>query len=123
MSVPAPPFAATPEPPYYAVVFTSLRRDTDPEGYARTAALIDELARDQPGFLGIESVRDASGLGITVSYWASESAIVAWKRVADHRIAQRNARARWYADYVVRVARVERAYTMTSSAAVGLHDT
>ncbi|APR78493.1 Hypothetical protein A7982_03840 [Minicystis rosea] len=122
MSAPSPHFATTPEPPYHAVIFTSLRRDTDPEGYARTAALLETLAHDQPGFLGIESVRDASGLGISVSYWASEAAIFAWKRVADHRIAQRNGRERWYADYVLRVARVERAYIFTSSATAGLED-
>ncbi|MFT3770749.1 MAG: antibiotic biosynthesis monooxygenase [Minicystis sp.] len=114
--------ARTPDPPYYAVIFTSLRRTTDPEAYAQTAALLDELARDQPGYLGIESVRDASGLGITVSYWESEEAIRAWKRVADHRVAQRLGRERWYEDYTLRVARVERAYTLASSPAADLGD-
>jgi heme-degrading monooxygenase HmoA len=107
--------ARTPDPPYYAVIFTSLRTGADPEEYGRTADLLDELARDQPGYLGIESVRDASGLGITVSYWASEEAILGWKRVADHRAAQRLGRERWYEDYALRVARVERAYTLETS--------
>jgi heme-degrading monooxygenase HmoA len=110
----------TPDPPYYAVIFTSLRADVDPEGYARAASLLDELARDQPGFLGLESVRDASGLGITVSYWTSEEAILAWKRVAEHRAAQRLGRACWYRDYTLRVARVERAYTLATSPAAEL---
>jgi heme-degrading monooxygenase HmoA len=79
-----------------------------------------ELAREQPGYLGVESVRDASGAGITVSYWESEEAISAWKRVADHRVAQRLGRGRWYLDYALRVARVERAYTLASSTAAGL---
>jgi heme-degrading monooxygenase HmoA len=107
--------ARTPDPPYYAVIFTSLRADTDPADYARTAELLEQLAHEQPGFLGIESVRDPSGLGITVSYWTSETAIVAWKRVADHQVAQRLGRERWYRDYALRVARVERAYTLATS--------
>src|SRR5262245_54526541 len=114
------PLARTPAPPYYAVIFTSTHTGADAEGYARTAALLDELSRSQPGYLGIESVRDAEGNGITVSYWASEEAIVAWKRVADHRLAQQLGRERWYRDYALRVARVERAYTLTTSPEDGL---
>lgn len=98
--------AETPEPPYYAVIFTSLRTDGD-QGYAETAGRMAELARQQPGFLGIESARD--GLGITVSYWQSLDAIRAWKENAEHRLAQAHARD-WYASFRVRVARVEREY-------------
>jgi hypothetical protein len=60
--------APTPEPPYTAVVFTSLRTDGD-RGYAAMAERMDRLAAEQPGYLGIEAARDADGLGITVSYW------------------------------------------------------
>jgi heme-degrading monooxygenase HmoA len=120
MSALAGTIARTPDPPYYAVIFTSLRSDGDAEGYTRAAEELEALARDQPGFLGIESARDASGAGITVSYWASEEAIFAWKRVAEHRAAQRKGRAGWYVDYTVRVARVERAYTLASSGTAGL---
>ena len=111
--------ARTPEPPYWAVVFTSLRSGPD-DGYAGMAAAMAELAALQPGFLGVESARGEDGLGLTVSYWASEEAIQAWKRVADHLVAQRLGRERWYDDYAVRVARVERAYTGTSSLRAGL---
>ncbi|GAB6040989.1 antibiotic biosynthesis monooxygenase family protein [Endothiovibrio diazotrophicus] len=97
--------ADTPEPPYYAVIFTSLRTAGD-DGYGETAQRMLEAARRQPGFLGVESVRD--GLGITVSYWQSLEAIAAWKADAEHRLAQREAR-RWYAAFRVRVCRVERA--------------
>jgi heme-degrading monooxygenase HmoA len=114
------PLAATPDPPYYAVIFTSIRADADAEGYARMAALMVETARAQPGYLGIESARGADGVGITVSYWASEEAIRAWKLVAEHRAAQEMGRGAWYRDYALRVARVERAYTLATSAAVGL---
>src|SRR5690348_5953202 len=102
------PFAATPEPPYVAVIFTSTRTDGD-HGYAAMAQSMQERAAEQPGYLGIESARDA-GLGITVSYWADEPAARAWKEVAAHLIAQRRGRSTWYADYRVRVAVVHRDY-------------
>jgi heme-degrading monooxygenase HmoA len=104
-------FAATPLPPYVAVVFTSLRNDEEPDdGYDATAARMEELASSQPGYLGIESARGPDGAGITVSYWRDDVAARAWKRVAEHAEAQRLGRERWYAAYRVRVATVEREY-------------
>jgi heme-degrading monooxygenase HmoA len=101
-------FAETPPPPYTAVIFTSVRTDDDAEGYAATAARMEELAAEQPGFLGLESARE--GIGITVSYWATPDAARAWKAVAEHVLAQRTGRERWYRGYRVRVATVEREY-------------
>ena len=103
------PFADTPEPPYTAVVFTSLRTEGD-QGYARTSQRMVELAAEQPGFLGVESARVAAGLGITVSYWASEADAAAWKQVAEHLVAQQRGREVWYSHYRVRVATVTRDY-------------
>jgi heme-degrading monooxygenase HmoA len=96
--------------PYYAVIFTS-RRSGD-EGYAETAARMEELARQQPGFLGIESVRGDDGVGITVSYWTDLESIRAWKANAEHREAQRRGKSEWYSHYVTRVCRVEVDYEM-----------
>jgi len=101
--------ARTPEPPYYAVVFTSQRAAGD-QGYEAMAARMVELGSSYDGFLGIESARGADGFGITVSYWRDEAAISAWQRNTEHQQAQRGGQATWYADYAVRVARVERAY-------------
>lgn len=101
--------AAIPEPPYYAVIFTSRRTEGD-RGYGAMAERMAALAAQQPGFLGVESARGADGLGITVSYWRDEAAIVAWKRDTEHQQAQRAGQQTWYADYQVRIARVERAY-------------
>jgi len=101
-------FAATPAPPYWAVVFTSRRTEAD-AGYAETAARMVELARRQPGFLGLESARGEDGVGITVSYWRDEAAIAAWKAQVEHAAARARAAA-WYAGFAVRVCRVERAY-------------
>jgi heme-degrading monooxygenase HmoA len=99
--------AHTPEPPYYAVIFTSQRTEGD-KGYGAMADRMVALAAQQPGFLGVESVRDAAGLGITVSYWRDEDAIASWQRHAEHLVAQRVGRERWYAGFELRVARVER---------------
>ena len=101
--------SATPDPPYYAVIFTS-RRGDEPEGYGEMSERMVELAARQPGFLGIESVREGA-IGITVSYWDSMDAIDAWRRDVEHRVAQRLGRERWYDEYAVRVARVERVRT------------
>jgi len=101
--------AETPEPPYYAVIFSSLRTAGD-NGYQDTAARMMELAALQPGFLGMESVREE--LGITVSYWTDLAAIRAWKANLEHREAQRLGRSQWYAGFRLRIARVEREYGM-----------
>lgn len=109
-----PALAGTPEPPYVAVIFTSLRRepaDGRDDGYGVMAARMEELAARQPGYLGIESARDE--VGITVSYWADEDAARAWKQVAAHLVAQQRGRDVWYSDYRVRVAVVHRDYGPT----------
>ena len=102
-------FAVTPAPPYFAVVFTSRRTAVD-EGYGAMADRMVELARQQQGFLGVESARGPDGLGITVSYWASEADIAAWKANAEHRVAQLSGNRKWYEHFEVRIAKVERAY-------------
>lgn len=103
-------FAALPRPPYFAVVFASRRTRHGDDGYARAAERMGELAQQQPGFLGVESVRGEDGFGITVSYWEHEEAIRAWRRHAEHTVIREQGRREWYARYVLRVARVERAY-------------
>jgi len=105
--------ARTPEPPYYAVIFTSTRTEGDDEGYGSMSDKMIEMAAQQPGFLGVESARDADGLGITVSYWESEEAIANWRKNAEHRIAQAQGRGKWYEEFVTRVARVERTNRFT----------
>ena len=103
-----PLIAETPEPPYYAVIFTSLRSEGD-HGYGAMAQRMVDLASEQPGFLGVESARE--DVGITVSYWRDLDSIRNWKQHAQHLIAQRRGQDIWYAEYSVRIARVERAYS------------
>ena len=107
--MPANTVATTPEPPYYAVIFTS-QRTAGERGYGAMAERMLELAAQQPGYLGAETARDADGFGLTVSYWVSEEAIRAWKANTEHQEAQQAGKQTWYADYALRVAKVERAY-------------
>jgi heme-degrading monooxygenase HmoA len=102
--------AKTPSPPYYAVIFTSLRTAGNEEAYAEMAEQMDRLAAQQPGYLGVESARD--GLGITVSYWESLEAIRQWKTHAEHLVAQRLGRQQWYESFKTRICKVERDYGM-----------
>jgi len=100
--------ARTPAPPYYAVIFSSQRTANDDDGYEVMAERMVELAARQPGYLGVESTRDADGRGITVSYWQSLEAIHAWGKHAEHRVAQAVGKVRWYERFRLRVCRVER---------------
>tara|TARA_R110002072_G_scaffold174802_17_gene330559 strand:- start:19511 stop:19822 length:312 start_codon:yes stop_codon:yes gene_type:complete len=93
---------------YYAVIFTSLKNEDD-TGYTEMAQKMEQLAKEQPGFLGIESAREE--IGITVSYWQSLEAIANWKKNSDHLIAQQKGRTDWYKWYNVKICRVEREYS------------
>lgn len=101
--------ARTPQPPYYAVIFTSNRISSQgDEDYAATAQRMLELAAQEKGFLGVESVRD--GLGVTVSYWSSLESIKHWKNNTEHLVAQDKGQKEWYASYKTRICLVERDY-------------
>lgn len=94
--------------PYYAVIFTSTRTELD-DNYVEMAIKMETLAKQQPGFLGVESARNE--IGITVSYWESLEAIASWKQNLDHLDAQFLGRQKWYENYVVRIAKVEKEYS------------
>ena len=100
-------FANTPNPPYYAVIFSSIQSN-DTNGYNEVAQRLVELANKQPGFLGIESVREK--LGITVSYWADLASIKEWKENAEHVFAQEKGKQQWYRSYKIRISLVEKDY-------------
>lgn len=106
-----PGFAVTPEPPYFAVIFTSQRNGNDAAGYAAMGEAMMERALKHPGCLGAESVRGADGLGITVAYYVDEASIVAWREDLRHLAAQKLGIERWYEHYELRVAKVGRAYS------------
>ncbi|GLF95804.1 antibiotic biosynthesis monooxygenase family protein [Streptomyces yaizuensis] len=98
------------EPPYYTVVFTSVLTE-DTEGYTETAAHLEELVREIPGFLGYEHAADPGGLGITVAYFRDEESIAVWRQNLEHRAAQRTGIKRWYERYSLHVGCVERSHS------------
>lgn len=104
--------AHTPVPPYYAVIFTSQRTDEYGAAYEAMGDKMVELAAQQEGFLGIESVRSAAGFGITVSYWSSLEHIRAWKEHSLHRVAQEKGKSSWYESFGLRISKVERDHFM-----------
>ena len=114
--VPMNRLAQTPKPPYYAVVFSSQRTDDDDPGYAEMSDCMFALAAQQPGYLGVESVRGEDGFGMTVSYWESLDAIRNWRAQAEHKIAQAQGRAKWYENYKLRICLVETEYSFERTA-------
>ncbi len=99
--------ANTPHPPYFAVIFSSIRTEID-NGYDNMARQMLELAKQQDGFLGVESAR--SEIGITVSYWRDLESIQRWKNNAEHIIARNSGRDIWYRSFKTRIAKVESDY-------------
>jgi len=95
---------------YYAVIFTSKRTQCE-ESYKEVSNQMELLAQKQPGFLGLDSAR--SEIGITVSYWESLEAIKYWKQHAEHKIAQKKGREKWYSQFHVRICKVEREYAFS----------
>jgi heme-degrading monooxygenase HmoA len=99
--------AKTPSPPYYVVIFTSVKTDTT-QGYGEMSDKMISLVSEQDGFLGMESARN--DLGITVSYWRDLASIKKWKENAEHSVAREKGRTEWYNNFKVRIALVEREY-------------
>jgi heme-degrading monooxygenase HmoA len=114
-------FAKTPDPPYYAVIFAS-QTTAGENGYGTMAEHMFKLDAEQPGYLGVESVRNADGFGITVSYWSSLEALANWKRNSEHRAAQEQGRSQWYEHYEIRVSKVERAYAKSGRSGTSIKD-
>ncbi|MDX1470530.1 MAG: antibiotic biosynthesis monooxygenase [Flavobacteriaceae bacterium] len=97
--------------PYYAVIFTSVLRE-EHEGYYEMAIEMEMLAKNQPGFIGLDSVREQKG--ITISYWSSLEAIKNWKQQARHQVAQKMGIEKWYKFYDIKICKVEREYSFNS---------
>ena len=93
-----------------AVIFVSERLPDDPEGYAAAAEAMATLAAEQPGYRSADAVRDAEGVGITVSYWADETSAVAWRQHPQHTAIRDQGRGRWYRWYQLHVATIDRSY-------------
>ena len=93
--------------PYYAVIFTTVLTNNLAD-YEKTAIRMEELAKLQDGYLGIESTRNE--IGITVSYWKDLASITKWKNNIEHTEARDKGREQWYQQYQLRICKVERDY-------------
>ncbi|MFJ9562700.1 antibiotic biosynthesis monooxygenase family protein [Streptomyces fuscichromogenes] len=102
------------KPPYYVAVFTALRTQ-DQSGYGETAARMEELVKEVPGFLGMDQAHTPGGLSITVGYFRDADALARWRREDEHRAAQKRGRAEWYRSYTLHVAKVERSHGFTQA--------
>lgn len=105
-----PYVSETPKPPYYAVVFTSVNAEIDHTEHSAMSERMLELAAGYEGFLGIEASRNDDGTGVAVSYWRDLDTIREWGRDPEHLVAKENGREMWYDHYMIRIAKVERAY-------------
>ena len=93
--------------PYYAVIFTSLRANADPD-YGMTNDQLEKMAEDIEGFLGTESARNTSdGLGVSISYWQTKEAIEEWRQHTHHKMAKEKGIKDWYSAYSIRICSVE----------------
>ena len=99
----------TPEPPYYTVIFTSTRTAID-DGYTKLNDELWEDAQKLDGFIGAESMRGENGFGVTVLYFKDMDTIAEWSRYQKHIQAKELGKQKWYKDYRVRIAKVEREY-------------
>ena len=93
-----------------AVVFASRRNAEDAAGYDAAVSAMEALAAEQPGYRGIASARGADGFGITVSYWADEASVIAWRKQIEHAAIRERGRALWYDEYALQVAEITRSY-------------
>ena len=76
--------------------------------YEKTAIRMEELAKLQDGYLGIESTRNE--IGITVSYWKDIASITKWKNNIEHTEPRVKGRNKGYQHYQLRICKVERDY-------------
>lgn len=93
-----------PKSNYYAVIFSSTKEEVR-EGYDEMDELTMSLAKEQPGYLGYESVNN-DNKGIFISYWESKEAIDNWRKNATHKLAKDQAR-NWYKRYLSQICLVE----------------
>ena len=104
--------------PYFAVIFTAQRSLSGDDIYEITSDRMMQLAQQQPGFLGVESVHGDDGLGITVSYWLDQKSIRNWRRNSEHLVAQEMGRQEFYQWYRVRIAEVADDHAFFADAAI-----
>lgn len=97
-----------------AVIFEVEPKADKHEEYLSIAAELKPLLQTIDGFISIErfkSMRD-EGKILSLSFWRDEEAVKQWRNLETHRAAQAKGRESIFADYRIRIANVERDYTL-----------
>lgn len=98
----------------YVVIFRATIKQLD-EQYLQMAARMRELALTQFGCIEFNAVSEGQQ-EVALSYWPDEQSIMSWREHPEHKIAQQLGKLRWYQDYSVQVAKVERHYASKGAA-------
>ncbi len=84
----------------FMTVFRNRKRpDMDAAAYAADAARMEQLAREQPGFLSFKSFTAEDGEVVAISEWTDAASAKAWGAHPEHRIVQSRGRGEYYASY------------------------
>ena len=93
-------------------VVTVFRNRLDPAGathYGPRAEEMEALARSMPGFVDVKSFVADDGERVTISTFADEASVRAWREQAEHRVAQAEGRSTYYDEYSIQVCETLRA--------------
>ena len=99
-----------------AVIFEVSPREGHRAAYLHRAAELRAHLADTPGFISVERFESLMEPGklLSLSFWEDEAALEHWRKLPEHRDAQRAGRDIHFADYRLRVAGVIRDYGMTA---------
>jgi len=92
---------------FYAVIFSSTKSE-NLAGYEEMDKITMDLASQQPGYLGYESVNN-NDKSIFISYWENKESIENWRQNAIHKMAKQQAQ-QWYKRYLSQICLVESSY-------------
>ena len=82
---------------------TKLRPDIDRAEYEARNWRLDDLVRQIPGFISVQSYTSKEGERVTMVRFESEAALEAWRHHPEHVEAQRKGRETYYDSYWVQV--------------------
>ena len=78
------------------VLFRSRLTPEAANGYGAMAEQMSKLARSSPGFIAEKGFVAEDGERLTVVWWENEETLKQWRNNAEHLIAQKTGREKWY---------------------------
>ena len=97
-----------------AVIFEVWPKAEHKQEYLETGAAMGPLAEAHDGFVSIERFESLTEPGkvLSLSVFRDEDSLNAWRRQAEHRIAQSKGRSKLFDNYRLRVTSIIRDYGM-----------